>query len=54
METNLRQANAKVFIEGLVSEKDLAVKTEDGKTKIVGSLTVKTSDVNFELYFRSS
>lgn len=47
METNLRQANAKVFIEGLVSEKDLAVKTEDGKTKIAGSLTVKTSDVNF-------
>lgn len=47
METNLRQSNAKVFIEGLVSEKDLAVKTEDGKTKITGSLTVKTSDVNF-------
>lgn len=47
METNLRQANAKVFIEGLVSEKDLAVKTEEGKTKITGSLTVKTSDVNF-------
>lgn len=47
METNLRQANAKVFIEGLVSEKDLAVKTEDGKTKIAGSLTIKTSDVNF-------
>ena len=47
METNLRQSNAKVFIEGLVSEKDLTVKTEDGKTKITGSLTVKTSDVNF-------
>ena len=47
METNLRQSNAKVFIEGLVSEKDLTVKTEDGKTKISGSLTVKTSDVNF-------
>ena len=47
METNLRQSNAKVFIEGLVSEKDLAVKTEEGKTKITGSLTVKTSDVNF-------
>lgn len=47
METNLRQANAKVFIEGLVSEKKLEVKTEDGKTKITGSLTVKTSDVNF-------
>ena len=47
METNLRQANEKVFIEGLVAEKDLSVKTEEGKTKITGSLTVKTSDVNF-------
>lgn len=46
-ETNLRQADAKVFIEGLVAEKDLTVKTEDGKTKITGSLTVKTSDTNF-------
>lgn len=47
METNLRQANAKVYVEGVVSEKKLEVKTEEGKTKITGSLTVKTSDVNF-------
>lgn len=46
-ETNLRQANAKVFVHGVVSEKDLKIVTEEGKTKITGSLTVKTSDVNF-------
>lgn len=46
-ETNLRQANAKAFVEGVVSEKDLKVVTEEGKNKITGYLTVKTSDVNF-------
>lgn len=46
-ETNLRQANAKAFVQGVVSEKDLKVITEEGKTKITGHLTVKTSDVNF-------
>ena len=46
-ETNLRQANAKAFVEGVVSEKDLKVVTEEGKNKITGHLTVKTSDVNF-------
>lgn len=46
-ETNLRQSNAKVNVEGIVSEKDLKVVTEDGATKIQGSLTVKTSDTNF-------
>ena len=46
-ETNLRQANAKAFVHGVVSEKDLKVVTEEGKTKIAGHLTVKTSDVNF-------
>ena len=46
-ETNLRQTNAKAFVEGVVSEKDLKVVTEEGKNKITGHLTVKTSDVNF-------
>lgn len=46
-ETNLRQANAKVYVVGVVSEKDLKVVTEEGKTKISGHITVKTSDVNF-------
>lgn len=46
-ETNLRQANAKAFVEGVVGEKDLKVVTEEGKNKITGHLTVKTSDVNF-------
>lgn len=46
-ETNLRQANAKAYVVGVVSEKDLKVVTEEGKTKISGHITVKTSDVNF-------
>lgn len=45
--TNLRQATAKVNVEGILSEKVLEVKTEDGVRKITGHLTVKTSDVNF-------
>ena len=49
-ETNLRQAEAKIYAEGIVSEKDLKEVVEDGKTIIKGSLTVKTSDVNFIKY----
>ena len=45
--TNLRQSTAKVNCEGIVSEKDLKVVTEEGATKIQGSLTVKTGDTNF-------
>ena len=45
--TNLRQSTAKVECVGIVSEKDLKVVTEDGATKIQGSLTVKTNDINF-------
>lgn len=46
-ETNLRQADAFVTVEGIVSEKDLKKEVEDGKTVIKGSVTVKTSDTNF-------
>ena len=45
--TNLRQSKAKAFVVGTLSEKNLEVKTENGKTAIKGSLTIKTSDVNF-------
>lgn len=45
--TNLRQSNLKVNVEGVVSEKDLKVVTEEGTTKIQGTLTVKTGDTNF-------
>lgn len=45
--TNLREADAKIFVEGLLAEKSLEVKTENGKAKIAGYLTLKTSDVNF-------
>lgn len=45
--TNLRQSNAKIAAEGIVSEKDLKVVTEEGKTRIEGSVTIKTDDTNF-------
>jgi hypothetical protein len=45
--TNLRQSNAKAFVMGVLSEKDLKVTTEENKKKISGSLTIKTSDLNF-------
>ena len=45
--TNLRQANAKATVMGILSEKNLEVQTEDGVQVISGSLTFKTSDVNF-------
>lgn len=45
--TNVRQANTKAFVVGTLSEKSLEVKTEEGKTRIEGYLTIKTSDVNF-------
>ena len=46
-QTNLRQSNSKVTVEGIVSEKDLKVVTEEGKTRIEGNVTLKTSDTNF-------
>lgn len=47
METNIRQANAKVSVEGLLSEMDLKEEMKDGVNVISGKLTLKTSDVNF-------
>ena len=37
-ETNLRQAEAKISAEGIVSEINLSETVEDGMTKIKGSL----------------
>ena len=48
--TNLRQANAKALCEGIVSEIDLKEVVEEGKKKVEGSITIKTSDVNFIRY----
>lgn len=47
METNIRQANAKVSVEGLLSDMDLKEEMKDGVNVISGKLTLKTSDVNF-------
>ena len=45
--TNLKQAEARINVTGIVSEKDLKMETVDGKTKITGTVTVKTNDTNF-------
>ena len=47
METNLRQADAKVSVCGVVSDKKLEMKTENGVRTIEGTITIKTSDTNF-------
>lgn len=46
-QTNLRQAEATVEVEGILSEKKLEIIEEDGMKKIKGSLVIQTSDVNF-------
>lgn len=46
-QTNLRQAEAKVEVEGILSEKKLEIVEEDGMKKIKGSLVIQTSDINF-------
>lgn len=47
METNLRQADAKVTVVGIVSDKKLEMKTENGVRTIEGTVTIKTDDTNF-------
>ena len=47
METNLRQADAKVTVIGIVSDKKLEMKTENGVRTIEGTVTIKTDDTNF-------
>lgn len=49
METNLRQADAKVNVEGVVAELSLNEEMDAtlGCNKVSGYLTVKTSDTNF-------
>lgn len=47
-ETYLREAEAKVHVAGVVAEKDFTFGTDDnGKENVTGSITIKTSDVNF-------
>ena len=47
MDTNLRQADAKVTVAGIVSDKKLEMTTKDGVRTIEGTLTIKTADTNF-------
>lgn len=54
-QTNLRQAKAKAFSLGILSEMVLEEKkNEEGKEMIEGYLTIKTSDVNFVRYKASA
>lgn len=46
-QTNLRQADAKVTVVGIVSDKKLEMKTENGVRTIEGTITIKTSETNF-------
>ena len=46
-QTNLRQADAKVTVAGIVSDKKLEMTTKDGVRTIEGILTIKTADTNF-------
>ena len=43
----MRQADAKVSVCGIVSDKKLEMKTENGVRTIEGTITIKTSDTNF-------
>ena len=45
--TNLREAESKVVIRGILSEKDLKVVTNEGKKAISGTLTIQTDPDNF-------
>ena len=46
-ETHLRQAQLNASIEGIVSENNLELTSENGVDHIKGNLIVQTSDVNF-------
>ena len=45
--TNLREADAKVEVVGILSEKKLEEVTVDGKKTIRGELVIQTGDINF-------
>ena len=45
--TNLRQADTKVEVVGIVSENTLEESVRDGKKVISGDITVQTGDINF-------
>lgn len=45
--TNLRQAENNVYVEGILSDKNLKEDYKDNIPYISGSVTIKTSDVNF-------
>lgn len=47
MNTNLRQADNKIIVEGYLAEKNLELKKIDGADTITGSIVIQTSEDNF-------
>lgn len=45
-ETNLKEALNELTVEGVLHEKNLEIKTDDGKKSISGSISIQTSDTN--------
>lgn len=45
--TYLKQAKARITAQGILSEKNLELVRENNETTIRGTITVKTSDINF-------
>lgn len=50
VKNELRQAEGKTETVGILSDKDLSITTENGKTVIKGNVTVKVSNTNFIQY----
>lgn len=45
-QTNLKEALNELTVEGVLHEKNLEIKTEDGKNMISGTISIKTSETN--------
>lgn len=45
--TNLRQAETSIKVSGILAEKKMEIKEENGEKSVSGYLTVKTDDTNF-------
>lgn len=48
--TNLKEAEALIKVEGILSEKGIEETTVDGKKQIKGDLVIQTSDTNFTTF----
>ena len=49
--TNLRQANAKVKVAGIVSSKELKIEEKEGQKVITGSVSIEVDETNIVRFF---